>query len=127
MITIDFVVGAVTVDDAVRTKLRELDQMKKTLAVNYEVIANPATGEKIVDCLLGQTAADEQKSIYEHDVYRFKAVTAKSGQKGIVLFAFSNRAYGKDISAFLVKLKAERKTWISEVAKVTIPEMTIKN
>lgn len=126
MITIDFVVGAVTVDDAVRTKLRELDQMKKTLDVNYEVISNPATGEKIVDCLLGQTAADEQKSIYEHDVYRFRAVTAKSGQKGIVLFALSNRAYGKDINAFLVKLKAERKTWISEVAKVIIPEITIK-
>lgn len=126
MVTIDFVIGAVTVDDAVRTKIQELDQLKRTLDVKYEVISNPATGEKIVDCLLGQTAADEQKSIYEHDVYRFKAIAAKSGQKGIVLYALSNRAYGKDINAFLTKLKADRKALISEVAKATIPDITIR-
>ncbi|SDF73782.1 hypothetical protein SAMN04487996_11264 [Dyadobacter soli] len=126
MITIDYVVATTTVDDAVRTKLRELDQLKKTLDVNYEVIANAATGEKIIDCLLGQTASDDAKSIYEHDVYRFKAVTAKSGQKGILLYALSNRAYGKDIQSFLARLKAERKVLISEVAKAPIPGITIK-
>jgi hypothetical protein len=126
MITIDFVVAGSTVDDAVRTKLRELEQLKKTLDVNFEVIANPATGEKIIDCLLGQTAADAQKSIYEHDVYRFKAVTAKSGQKGIVLFALSNRAYGNDIKPFLTRLKTERKALVGDVAKAPIPEITVK-
>jgi hypothetical protein len=126
MITIDFVVRTASVDDAVRTKLRELDQLKKTLDVNYEVIGNAATGEKIIDCLLGQTATDDAKSIYEHDVYRFKAVTAKSGQKGILLYALSNRAYGKDIQPFLTRLKAERKTLIAEVARVSAPDITIK-
>lgn len=126
MITIDFVIAATSVDDAVRTKLRELEQLKKTLDVNYEVIGNAATGEKIIDCLLGQTAADDAKSIYEHDVYRFKAVTAKSGQKGIMLYALSNRAYGKDIQPFLTRLKTERKTLIADVAKVPVPGITIK-
>jgi hypothetical protein len=126
MITIDFVIATAGVDDAVRTKLRELEQLKKTLEVNYEVIANAATGEKIIDCLLGQTAADDTKSIYEHDVYRFKAVTAKSGEKGILLYALSNRAYGKDIQPFLVRLKTERKTLIAEAAKAPIPDITIK-
>lgn len=126
MLTIDFVIAAASVDDAVRTKLRELEQLKKTLDVNYEVISNAATGEKIIDCLLGQTAADDTKSIYEHDVYRFKAVTAKSGQKGILLYALSNRAYGKDIQSFLAKLKAERKTLIADVAKASIPDIIIK-
>ena len=126
MITIDFVVATASVDDAVRTKLRELDQLKKTLDVNYEVIGNAATGEKIIDCLLGQTAADDAKSIYEHDVYRFKAATAKSGQKGILLYALSNRAYGKDIQPFLTRLKTERKTLIAEVAKTSVPDITIR-
>ncbi|MGX5852269.1 hypothetical protein ACWKW6_01440 [Dyadobacter jiangsuensis] len=126
MITIDFVVATVSVDDAVRTKLRELDQLKRTLDVNYEVIGNAATGEKIIDCLLGQAAADDAKSIYEHDVYRFKAIAAKSGQKGILLYALSNRAYGKDIQPFLTRLKTERKALIAEVAKVPVPEITIK-
>lgn len=126
MITIDFVIAATSVDDAVRTKLRELEQLKKTLDVNYEVIANAATGEKIIDCLLGQRAADDTKSIYEHDLYRFKAVTAKSGQKGIVLYALSNRAYGNDIQPFLTRLKAERKVLVADVAKAAMPEITIK-
>ena len=126
MITIDFVIAAASVDDAVRTKLRELEQLKKTLDVNYEVISNAATGEKIIDCLLGQTAADDTKSIYEHDVYRFKAVMAKSGQKGILLYALSNRAYGKDIQSFLTRLKAERKMLIADVAKAPIPDIIIK-
>lgn len=126
MITIDFVIAATSVDDAVRTKLRELEQLKKTLDVNYEVIANAATGEQIIDCLLGQRAADDTKSIYEHDLYRFKAVTAKSGQKGIVLYALSNRAYGNDIQPFLTRLKAERKVLVADVAKAAMPEITIK-
>ncbi|MGG7665338.1 hypothetical protein [Dyadobacter sp. BHUBP1] len=126
MITIDFVIVATNVDQAVRTKLRELEQLKKTLDVNYEVIGNAATGEKIIDCLLGQTATDDAKSIYEHDVYRFKALTAKSGQKGILLYALSNRAYGKDIHPFLTRLKAERKALIAEVAKASVPDITIK-
>jgi hypothetical protein len=126
MITIDFVIAATSVDDAVRAKLRELEQLKKTLDVNYEVIGNAATGEKIIDCLLGQTAADDAKSIYEHDVYRFKAVTARSGQKGILLYALSNRAYGKDIQPFLTRLKMERKVLIADVAKASVPGITIK-
>lgn len=126
MITIDFVIVATNVDQAVRTKLRELEQLKKTLDVNYEVIGNAATGEKIIDCLLGQTATDNSKSIYEHDVYRFKAVTAKSGQKGILLYALSNRAYGKDIQPFLTRLKIERKALIAEVAKASVPDIIIK-
>ncbi|MCF0071126.1 hypothetical protein LZD49_11655 [Dyadobacter sp. CY261] len=126
MISIDFVVASTSVDEAVRTKLRELEQMKKTLDVNFEVIGNAATGEKIIDCLIGQTASDEQKSIYEHDVYRFKTVTAKSGQKGIILFALSNRAYGSAIQPFLTGLKTTRKTIVTDVAKVSIPEISIK-
>ncbi|GGM83874.1 hypothetical protein GCM10010967_14620 [Dyadobacter beijingensis] len=126
MITIDFAVSPASVDDAVRAKLRELEQLKKTLDVNYEVIGNAATGEKIIDCLLGQTAADDAKSIYEHDVYRFKAVTAKSGQKGILLYALSTRAYGSEIKPFLSGLKTGRKAVIADVAKVSLPEINIK-
>ncbi|MGV3601190.1 MAG: hypothetical protein ACO1N1_08290 [Dyadobacter fermentans] len=126
MITIDFVIASASVDDAVGAKLRELEQLKKTLDVRYEVIGNAATGEKIIDCLLGQSAADDSKSIYEHDVYRFKSVTAKSGQKGILLYALSNRAYGKDIQPFLTRLKSERKALIADVAKAPLPDITIK-
>lgn len=125
MITIDFLISASTVDDAVRVKVQELEQLKKTLNVNYEVIGNAATGEKIIDCLIGQTAADDSKSIYERDVYRFKAVKARSGQKGILLYAASVRRYGKDIKPFLTKLKTDKPVLINEVAKLTLPEINL--
>jgi hypothetical protein len=125
MITIDFVITGSTVDDAVRVKVQELEQLKKTLDVNYEVIGNAATGEKIIDCLIGQTAADDSKSVYERDVYRFKAVKAKSGQKGILLYAASVRQYGKDIKPFLIKLKTEKPVLLNEVAKLSLPEINI--
>ena len=126
MVTIDFVVTGLSVDQAVAAKVRELDQLKKgNNDVNFQVINNPATGEKIIDCLIVQTAADEKKSIAEHDVYRFKSVKAKSGQHGILLLALSTRKYGKDIKAFLINLKTDKPVMLSEVARFPVPELNL--
>jgi|GEM_PF-140196 len=125
MITVDFVVTGSTVDQAVATKIRELEQLKSTYDVNFEVIGNPATGEKIVDCLIGQTATNDQNSLIERDVFRFKPVKAKSGQTGIFLYAVSTRKYGAEIKPFLTKLKMEKQILVREVAKLPIPELNI--
>jgi hypothetical protein len=126
LVTIDFVVTASAVDQAVATKVRELEQLKKSgYDVNYEIISHAATGEKIIDCLIGQTAADDRNSLVERDVYRFKGAKAKSGQQGIVLFAVSVRKYGKDIKPFLIKLKADRPVLLNEVAKLQMPEINL--
>ena len=126
MITVDFVVTGSTVDQAVATKIRELEQLKKSnYNVNFEVISNPTTGEKIVDCLIGQTAANDLNSLIERDIFRFKAVNAKSGQAGIFLYAVSTRKYGPEIKPFLIKLKTDKQILVREVAKLPIPELNI--
>jgi hypothetical protein len=126
MITIDFVVSDQTVDQSVSRKIHELEQLKKSNPdVNFEVISNPATGEKIVDCLIGQKGANEQSDIIERDVYRFRSARAKSGQQGIILFAVSDRKYGKDIKPFLTKLKTSKQILVNEVAKFSMPEINI--
>ena len=126
MFTIDFAVTESSVDDAVNRKILELKQLKKTgLDVNYEVIANPATGEKMIDCLIGQTAVDEQKSLIERDVYRFKSVKTKSGERGLLLIAVSDRKYGKDIKPFLINLKTSKPLLANAVAKFPMPELTL--
>ena len=126
MVTIDFVVSESTVDQAVAVKISELEQLKKTgHDVNFEVIGNKTTGEKIVDCLIGQKAINGQESLIERDVYRFKLAKAKSGEQGILLFAVSIRKYGKDIKPFLLKLKTDKPVLVSEIAKFQIPELTI--
>ena len=126
LITVDFVVTPSTVDQAVSTKISQLEAMKKTNPiVNYELMENKATGEKIIDCLIGQTAADERNSLVERDVFRYKSVSATSGQRGILLFAVSVRKYGKDIDPFLAKLKTNKSILVNEVAKFPLPAISI--
>ncbi|MPR37222.1 hypothetical protein [Salmonirosea aquatica] len=128
MVGIDCMLTESTVDQAVAAKLRELDKLKRTNPiVNYEVIKNPATGEKIIDCLIGNNAANERDTLVERDVFRFKAVKTKSGQRGILLFMISIRKYGSEISPFLTKLKVEKQLLVNEVAELSMPEIQLKN
>ena len=126
MVTVDFVVTESSIDQAIATKVRQLDELKKTNPiVNYEVIGNKATGEKIIDCLIGQTAADERNSVVERDVFRYKVVKLASGHRGVLLFAVSQRKYGNDIKPFLLKLKTDKPILIGEVAKRPMPEINL--
>ncbi|MFD2934873.1 hypothetical protein [Spirosoma flavum] len=126
MVTVDFAVTGSTVDQAVETKVRELENLKRTNPiVNYEVISNPATGEKIIDCLIGTNATDVQTNLIERDIFRFKQVKAKSGQRGILLFAVSVRKYGNEVTPFLLKLKSDKAMLVNEVAKLSMPEINV--
>ncbi len=128
MVTVDFVVTETTINQAVETKVRELENLKRTTPiVSYEVISNLATGEKMIDCLIGNNAADERANLVERDIFRFKVVKAKSGQQGILLFAVSVRKYGNDITHFLTKLKSDKSMLVNEVAKLSMPEINVTN
>ena len=126
MVMIDFVVTESSVNQAVATKVSQLEKLKDTLPiVQFNLIENKSTGEKIIDCLIGQTAADERNSVIERNIYRYKSVRAKSGQRGVLLFAFSTREYGKAITPFLVKLKTDKPILVNEIAKLPLPEISI--
>ena len=126
LLTVDFVITPSPIGQAVSAKIRQLDEMKKmNPIVNYELMENKATGEVMIDCLLGQTAPDDRNSVVERNVYRYKSITATSGQRGILLVAVSVRAYGQAISPFLVKLKADRKKLVSEVARLSMPTIQL--
>ncbi|MBC7571857.1 MAG: hypothetical protein H7319_19325 [Spirosoma sp.] len=126
MVGVDFTVTESSIDQAVDTKIRELENLKRTYPiVNYDVIQNPVTGEKIIDCLIGTHAATERDNLVERNVYRFTSARAKSGQRGILLLAVSVRKYGSEITPFLTRLKAEKLLLISEVAKLTMPTIQL--
>lgn len=126
MVTVDFVVTESTVDQAVSAKIRELENLKRTNPiVQYEVMSDAATGEKLIDCLIGTNAANERTNLVERDVYRFKSIKAKSGHHGILLFAVSERKYENDITPFLTRLKADKSILVNEVAKLSMPEINV--
>jgi len=126
MVMIDFVLTAGSVDQAVATKIHELETLKATTPiVNINVLNNNATGEKMIDCLIGQTAPDDRTSLVERTVYRFASVKTKLGQRGVLLFAVSTRAYGKEVTPFLLKLKTDKPILVNEVAKLAMPTIQI--
>jgi hypothetical protein len=56
----------------------------------------------------------------------YKALKEKNGQKCVLLFGVSERAYGDDIDIFLPKLKENRFDLINLVGEFQLPEITIK-
>lgn len=128
LVTVDFVVTESTVAQAVSSKLRDLESLKQTNPImQVEVMRNATTGEVLIDCLIGNNAADEQANLVERDVFRFKAARAKSGQRGILLLAVSNRKYGPAITPYLTRLKADKSLLVNEVAKLAMPTISITN
>lgn len=116
MLMLEVLTGDVKVKDVVAAKIEELKKMKASNPiVQYEMFRKD--GEYIVDFLL--SAGD----IVERNVYRYKSL---SGQQGIVLFAVSTRAYGKDIDQFLINLKTTKSKGVNAVAQFKMPAVIVK-
>ena len=123
MLLLEVLTGDVKVKEVVANKLNELKQMKASNPlVNYEMFQKD--GEYIIDFVLTANSADGNSTeVVEHNVYRYKSLAA---QPGLVLFAISNRAYGKDTARFLTELKTSRSLAVNAVAKFSIPAVKIK-
>ncbi len=127
LVTIDVLVGNINLKDIVASKLSELKKMKESNpVVNYQTFGK---GDEIMlDFLLSQnTPNGKYLSVVERNVYRYKNVIDKNGQKAVLLFAVSERAYGDDIDKFLANLKAHRLNLLNLVGAFNIPDIRIKN
>jgi len=123
MMLMEAVVGELSLPAAVKSKITELQERKKTDPLsNYEVIQNPKTGEYILDFIMSQPAGNST-AIAEWNAYRY---TYLPGRKGILLIAYSRRAYAAAVPAFLRLLKTERSKDISAISTFSIPAVTIK-
>jgi len=124
MILLDFLTG-IKIKDAVKAKVTELEKLKETNpVVQFEQFENK--GEYMLDFLVSQNTPDGKLvSIVERNVYRYKTIVDKSGQKGILLFGVSQRSYGNDIDNFFAVLKKTRYDLINLVGSFDIPEISI--
>lgn len=127
MVLIDVVSANNDIKEVVGAKLTELKTMKATNPiVNYQVFDNAKIGEYMIDFILSQNAADGSIEILERNVYRYKTVRDKAGNKAILLFGVSTRAYGNEATTFLKNLKAIKTDLVNKVAAFKLPEITIK-
>ncbi|MDQ2770552.1 MAG: hypothetical protein M3Y54_08640 [Bacteroidota bacterium] len=109
MLTLHLFTNAVTVKDAVRQKVQELETRKQTdVTCHYQVTEGPGGQEFVVDFLLGENIS-ESAAISEFNVYQYKQVDLGGQQKGVLVYTYSERAYGAAVTPFLTAL-AQRRT-----------------
>ncbi|CAD0224327.1 hypothetical protein [Chryseobacterium sp. JV274] len=125
MILIDFIKGDFNLKDIVDQKVGELQEMKKNNpVVNYQIFEN--NGEYILDFLISENSKDGKEIlIAERNIYRYKLVN-RGKNKGILLFAMSERGYPENMDSFFNNLKANTSKLIEIVGNYKLPEIEIK-
>ena len=126
MVLVEVLMGDAKPASVAESKIAELKQLKKTNPiVNYEVFQK--NGEVLLDFLVSENPVDGKKiNILERNVYRYKAITDKNGQKGVMLFGVSERSYGNNADAFLSSLKKNKSVLVNAVAAFNLPEISLK-
>ena len=125
MLTIHLFDTDIKTKDAVGQKVKELTERKKTDAVcNYQVTESPDGKEFIVDFLLGESK-DDKMTIVEFNVYRYKQIEISKKKKAIIVYAYSKRSYGDNITNFFKTLKADRTNYLNQMISADIPTVII--
>jgi hypothetical protein len=125
MIMLDVITGDTKMEDVVSKKVLELKKLKESNPViNYQLFEK--NEEVMLDFLISANSPDGKTiNIVERNVYKYKKVISKSGQKGVILFGVSVRSYGNDVSNFLTALNTNKSDLLNQVGKYHIPEITL--
>lgn len=125
MLTLHLFDKDITVKNAIKIKVQELENRKKTdPTCQYKVTESPDGKEVIVDCILGESKGDKM-SIMEFNLYRYKKVELGDKKKGILIYAYSKRAYGDDITPFLQNLGKDRSALLNVMIGSEMPTVKI--
>lgn len=125
MLTLHLFETDMSLNEAVQQKAKELSRRKYTDPLcNYQVTGSPDGKEFMIDFLLSESKGEEM-TIAEFNVYRYKEVYPGKDKKGILVYTYSKRSYGEDITGFLVKLKDDKINYLNEMALSNIPDVTI--
>jgi hypothetical protein len=127
MMSIFLLVGDTKLKNAVQQKINELDSRKKTDATcNYMVTNNPDKTEYMVDFVLGESKNDKME-VEEFNIYRYKQIDLGENKKAILVYAYSKRVYGEDITPFFKNLKNDRINLLNTMIGSEMPIVTIAN
>lgn len=125
MLTIHLFETGMSVSEAVQQKGKELTSRKNSDPLcNYQITESPDGKEYMVDFILSESKGDNM-TIAEFNVYRYKQSDLGNDRNGILVYAYSKRSYGDDITPFLKKLKDEKINYLNEMALTGIPDIKI--
>ena len=125
MLTIHLFETGMSVSEAVQQKGKELTSRKNSDPLcNYQITESPDGKEYMVDFILSESKGDNM-TIAEFNVYRYKQSDLGNDRNGILVYAYSKRSYGDDITPFIKKLKDEKINYLNEMALTGIPDIKI--
>ena len=125
MLTLHLFDNDIKVKNAVKQKIQELDTRKKTdPTCNYQITESPDGKEFMVDFLLGESKGDKM-TIIEFNIYHYKQVTLGDRKKGILVYAYSKRAYGDDITTFLKNLRKDKADLLNVMIASEMPTVKL--
>ena len=125
MLTLHLFDKDIKVKNAVKQKIQELDTRKKTdPTCNYQITESPDGKEFMVDFLFGESKGDKM-TIIEFNIYHYKQVTLGDRKKGILVYAYSKRAYGDDITTFLKNLRKDRADLLNVMIASEMPTVKL--
>lgn len=123
MVLVEFLASDLTLEQVVSAQADMINQRKGTDPVaNMALFSNPDAGEIMLDFLL--SAKDEAgEFIIEWNGYRY-AEAQRQGERGTLLFAISERAYGDDASeSFLRGLGEFKAKRLLDLTTADLPEV----
>ncbi len=109
MFTVSVIFWDRTPEEAVKAKVAELEQRKKTDPVTNYIAAQNDKGEYILEFIVSD-GSDGKLDLVEVDVHYYRQMTI-NGRKASVLSFYSCRAYGDDIIPFMKSIPDKRKAW----------------
>jgi hypothetical protein len=119
MLMIDILTVGANPESAAADMIAGLEQRKGSdPVVNFDMIANEATGELILDFLLSDSSTGTV--IVEWNAYRYVPYG-----DGLMLVGISRRGYGDDASDFIARLGDWRVSSIQALAVMEVPEVVL--
>lgn len=119
MFMVDVLTEGATPESAAADMIAGLEQRKANdPVVNYDMVANDATGELILDFLLSDSSSGT--IIVEWNAYRYVPLG-----NGFALYAISRRGYDDEASQFIGDLKDWRGASIAALATMELPEVQL--
>ncbi len=119
MFMIDILTEGATPESAAADMIAGLEQRKASdPVVNFDMIANEATGELILDFLLSDSSTGTV--IVEWNAYRYVPYG-----DGLMLVGISRRGYDDEASSFIEGLAKWRNSSIEALAVLDLPEVVL--